>query len=259
MDPASIIGVSGVAAQLVTLLGKSIESLNNLQRRWKDADLHFLSLQTQLNTLRAALYAICQWMNLNGTDENYLLRIELDGSLQCCNVLATRIDSFLNEIESKSSVGSSSADLRRKIKLVFCGSSLDDVLKMIDRQTASMNLLLTACQWLVSPIGQYLLSNVDKDSNDTLQQKTFLQLPATQETFRVSKQDSESLYVLRGDGKSVGTTPVSIMSAVSSKLSLVFDFDRELFATKVYNTIHRKAAIAALRRDARALAARRQR
>lgn len=157
MDPASIIRVSGVAIQLIGLLGKSIQTLSDLQGRWKDADLLLLNLRTQLNTLRAALSAICQWMSLGETDESYLLRIELDGSLQCCQILANKVNLFLDNVQSSTKFRNSTLDLRKRFKLVFRGSSLDDVLQMIDRQTASMNLLLTACHWLAKPLSSEVL------------------------------------------------------------------------------------------------------
>ena len=251
MDPASILGVSGVAVQLVELLAKSIKTLSDLQGRWKDADLALLSLKTQLNTLRAALLAICQWVDRHGADENYLLRMELDGSLRCCRLLISKIDLFLNEVRTREKVGgrSSTLDLRKKIKVVFGGSSLDNVLHMIDRQTASMNLLLTACHWLVDtvlkkPLYQY----IDGDSHDTLQQKAFLEEPATQEAFQKSKQDTASLYV-HSDNDSTRVGTPSVFSTVSSKLSLVFEFDHELFATKVYGIVHRAAVVTSLRRN----------
>ena len=162
MDPASLIGVCGVAVQLVELLGKSIKTLSDLQGRWKDVDLALLSLKTQLNTLRAALLAICQWVDRHGADENYLLRMELDGSLRCCRLLINKIDLFLNEVRASVRMGgrSSTLELRKKIKVVFGGSSLDNVLNMIDRQTASMNLLLTACHWLVDAVAKKCCINI---------------------------------------------------------------------------------------------------
>ena len=162
MDPASLIGVCGVAVQLVELLGKSIKTLSDLQGRWKDVDLALLSLQTQLNTLRAALLAICQWVDRHGADENYLLRMELDGSLRCCRLLINKIDLFLNDVRASVRMGSRSStlELRKKIKVVFGGSSLDNVLNMIDRQTASMNLLLTACHWLVDAVAKKCCINI---------------------------------------------------------------------------------------------------
>ncbi|RYP24429.1 hypothetical protein DL767_008599 [Monosporascus sp. MG133] len=176
MDPAAIIGISGVAVQLVGLLGKSIRTLSDLRGRWNDADLLLFSLQTQLVTLRAALIVICQWMEANGADESYLLRIELDGSFQCCRMLLNKVDLFLSEIDSY-------------------------------------------------------------DFN----------IP----TLQRSKNDSESLYVLRGID-SFWTQAASVTSGISSKLSVVFEFDRELFTTKVYSIAHRSAVVAALRSRSRA-------
>ena len=77
--------------------------------------------------------------------------------------------------------------------------------------------------------------------------------PTTQQALQKSKQDSASLYVLR-DIESSRTKPISVLSGISSKLSLVFDFDQELFATKVCNVVHRASVVEAIRRNPRAKA-----
>lgn len=96
-----------------------------------------------------------------------------------------------------------------------------------------------------------LYQYIDGDSHDTLQQKAFLEEPATQEAFQKSKQDTASLHV-HSDNDSTKLGTPSVLSTVSSKLSVVFEFDHELFATKVYGIVHRAAVVTSLRRNHRA-------
>jgi len=57
-DPITIIKTIGAVANIVDLILKTIYSVRDMQGRWKEADLAFLSLASQLTALRAALIKI---------------------------------------------------------------------------------------------------------------------------------------------------------------------------------------------------------
>ena len=60
-DPITIIGTVGAVANIIELVSKTINSIRDLRGKWKEADLAFLSLASQLTTLRAALTKIQEW------------------------------------------------------------------------------------------------------------------------------------------------------------------------------------------------------
>jgi hypothetical protein len=80
MDPASLLGVAGVTINLVELLGKTIKLIGETCDRWRDADLFFISLRTQLGALKSALISIQSWLDANPGSVNYLLEMELDST-----------------------------------------------------------------------------------------------------------------------------------------------------------------------------------
>lgn len=94
-DPITIIGTVGALANIVDLVSKTIKSMRDLQGRWKQADLTFLSLAAQLTALRAALQKIQQWSvgELAG-DPDYQLIMDLDVSISCCRLLIGKFDEF---------------------------------------------------------------------------------------------------------------------------------------------------------------------
>lgn len=151
MDPASIIGISGFALQVAGSLGKTILALNGILDRWNGTELFAFSLRTQLGALRAALLAIHQIINTTADTTYYALQLEINASLTCCQMLLSKIDEFISDITLDVSDESSLAgriprlDFKGKAKVIFAGSTMEEVLRMVDRQTNSLNLLLTAC------------------------------------------------------------------------------------------------------------------
>ncbi|KAI5922432.1 hypothetical protein F4810DRAFT_264039 [Camillea tinctor] len=222
MDPVSIVGITGFAVNLVDLLGKTIKSVCDAYDKWRDADLFFLSLRAQLGALKTALISIKSWLTYNVEDVHYLLQIELGESMNCCQALISKIDEFMAEVNDDSS-GVNQLTLRGRAKITFSGASMEDVLKMVDRQTNSLNLLLTACH-----------------CNTLSAQKCVLETPEVRNALKRTKEDTASLYVLR-DSDSFWSRATSRITGVSSKLSLIFDFDQELFKSRVYTLVHREA------------------
>ncbi|EXJ67286.1 guanine nucleotide-binding protein subunit alpha, other [Cladophialophora psammophila CBS 110553] len=70
-DPISIIGTVGLVANIIDVVGKTNSTIRELRNDWKEADLTFLSLTTQLTALRAALIKIKEWMDSDLGDARY--------------------------------------------------------------------------------------------------------------------------------------------------------------------------------------------
>lgn len=72
-------------------------------------------------------------------------------AVKCCKILVSKIDKFVLEVHRASVLDQTASglnlNLKGKAKVVFAGASMEDVLRMMDRQTSSMILLLTACNW----------------------------------------------------------------------------------------------------------------
>ena len=142
MDPITIIGTAGAVANIVEVLGKTINSLHEFQKQWRDADFTLAVLISQLGALRAAITKIQQWVDIEFSDPHHQLTMDLDLTLTCCRTLVAMIDAQITGLQS-SSDGSLSAGSR--VKLVFGSGKIEDLQKIIDRQTSALTLLLTAC------------------------------------------------------------------------------------------------------------------
>lgn len=144
-DPISIIGTAGALANIIQLATQTITAIRELQSDWKDADLIFLSLTSQLSSLRLALTNIEEWVALK-TGAHYQLVMDLDDSIKCCNVLLTKLQELVGSLRQKQN---SALNFQSKIKLVFGKKSIDDIQNLLEHQTNALNLLLTACNWYV--------------------------------------------------------------------------------------------------------------
>ena len=150
-DPVTIIGTAGAAANVISVLTSAIDNSRKFCIEWRDADFIFLNLIAQLTALRAAVEKIQDWI-LSDTEAHHQLIMDLDLSLYCCQILIEKIDSKLSEF----SLNDLRLDRISKIKLLFGGKSMDNIQKMIERQTHALTLLLTACNWYrISPISDF--------------------------------------------------------------------------------------------------------
>jgi len=143
-DPLSCLGAAASVAGIIDILSRSIGMISQLSDHWKDADLLFASIKTQLQVLRSALAEVKSWAESVGAEEAYhQLTMDLDSVLSCCRSLASRINDHLLSLPR-----GSTGQLNKlgKLKLVLGGRNLDDIQKMIERQISTLTLLLTACR-----------------------------------------------------------------------------------------------------------------
>ena len=147
---AETIAVIGTAASILSLLetlGTVIASINKLRHKWKGADLIHHCLVSQLIALKAALQNIREWAD-DIADTDHQLVMDLDDSLVCCKRLISEIERGISKLhQTRYHV----LTLNSKMKIVFGNRSLDDLQKMIGRQTSALNLVLTAYSWYVTP------------------------------------------------------------------------------------------------------------
>lgn len=145
MDPISIIGTAGSIANIIDVVGKIINTIRELTDEYKEADLRFMTLVTQLTALRAAFKKIQEWMDSDLVGDPYhQLVMDLDISMSCCRLLAGKIEAMLIELREEEE---GKLDVSSKVKLVFSKRNLDGLQKFITQQTAALTLLLTACNW----------------------------------------------------------------------------------------------------------------
>ncbi|PVH95215.1 hypothetical protein DM02DRAFT_571625, partial [Periconia macrospinosa] len=208
-DPFTALGSAASVLSIIDILARAGKIVMDLRNQWTDADFTLLNLSSQMTALRVALSEINTWMENSADETHHQLVMDLETSLECCSLLATRIEAEIAELP-KLADGSLAAG--SKVRLILKSSGIVEIQNMLGRQTSALTLLLTAC-----------------NSNTLSDQQKLLEAPKMRKTIDSVQKDTASLIVNR-DASSLHTTQTDNLS----KLSMMFAFDGELFGSKVY-------------------------
>ncbi|KAF4993760.1 hypothetical protein FGRMN_6234 [Fusarium graminum] len=215
-DPLSIIGTAGAIANIVDVLTKTITTVCDMRQAWKIADLTVLTFENQLNLLKVALGQIQKWAT-SSKERGREIDMQVDSCVTCCRLLIGKIDSEMSQFERTIAGNLNTAS---KFSLFFKSNDMEQIQRMVDQQTQALTLLLSACT-----------ANAIEDQIKVLHQPKVIQ------AFQQMDQDTASLIAHRDSASIMTATSVN-----SSKWSIQFAFDRDLFITRVYDKWIRKIA-----------------
>jgi guanine nucleotide-binding protein G(i) subunit alpha len=133
-DPLTVLGAFASTVQIIDVLTKAASVLDTLRVQWQSSDIALLSLTSQLGALSAALGKI--------QETHHQLTMDLNTTLNCSRLLATKVH---NEISHLQRTPGGSLLTTAKARFLFKRSGIGELQNMIDRQTATLTLLLTAC------------------------------------------------------------------------------------------------------------------
>ncbi|KAF5611414.1 GNA-3 g alpha subunit GNA-3 [Fusarium subglutinans] len=218
-DPLSIIGTAGAIANIIDVLTKTISTVCDMRQAWKVADLAVFAFENQLNLLKLALFEIQKWTESRSSEQSHQLVMQVDSCVTCCRLLIGKIDSEVSQFQKTAAGG---LELGSRLSFLFKTKDMEQIQRMVDQQTHTLTLLLSAC-----------------NSNALEEQTRILQQPKIIQALEDMDRDTASLIVHRDSDSIITATSVS-----SSRWPVQFAFDRELFITKVYDKWIRKLATA---------------
>ncbi|PNP61292.1 hypothetical protein FNYG_13978 [Fusarium nygamai] len=218
-DPLSIIGTAGAIANIIDVLTKTITTVCDMRQAWKIADLSVFAFENQLNLLKFALFEIQKWTESRSSEQSHQLVMQVDSCVTCCRLLIGKIDGEVSQFQKNVA---RDLELGSKLSFLFKTKDMEQIQRMVDQQTHTLTLLLSAC-----------------NSNAFEEQTRILQQPKLVRALQDMDRDTASLIVHRDSDSIIIATSVS-----SSRWSVQFAFDRELFITKVYDKWIRKLATA---------------
>ncbi|PSN69686.1 G-alpha-domain-containing protein [Corynespora cassiicola Philippines] len=222
MDPITIFGTAAGAISVIDVLARCIVVLEDMNSQFKTANLALLSLATQLRALSAALVKIQAWTERHVEEIHHQLAMDLKDSVSCCQLLVSKVHSELNGLHT---ANGGPLSFTSRARYVFKKKGISELETMIDRQASTLTLLLTAC-----------------NSDSLTQQHEIISDSKFRKRIEVAKRDTASLQSLVDSASFL-----SRRSEGSSKLSLLFEFDDELFGTIPYKRMIRKAVKVSLR------------
>ncbi|KAH7248547.1 G-protein alpha subunit-domain-containing protein [Fusarium redolens] len=216
-DPLSVIGTAGAIANIIDVLTKTITTVSDMRQAWKVADLTVFAFENQLNLLKFALCEIQKWTESRSNEQSHQLVMQVDSCVTCSRLLIGKIDGEVSQFQ-KTTAGN--LEFGSKLSLLFKTKDMEQIQRMVDQQTHTLTLLLSAC-----------------NSNALEEETKILQQPKLVRALQDMDRDTASLIVHRDSDSIITATSIS-----SSRWSVQFAFDRELFITKVYDKWIRKLA-----------------
>ncbi|RYP57322.1 hypothetical protein DL769_009551 [Monosporascus sp. CRB-8-3] len=216
------IGTAGALANIIDVVAKTIATLNDLRNAWKEAELTLLCLESELGALKTALTRIQEWVDTDDVNLHHLFVMDLDKSMTCCRLLMSKIDGEMSKLQHHPD---DNLSFSSKARLAVGKKGIEELENLIQRQTSALTLLLTVC-----------------NCKTTSEQKMLLEKPKTRKVFRKIEHDTASMTIHRDKN--------SILSRYTdnfSKFSMVFDFDHELFISRVYDRVLRASLKGAVR------------
>lgn len=90
-------------------------------------------------------------------EPHHQLVMDLEASVTYCRMLVRRIDTEVEDLQRNIRIG---LDAQNKIKLLLKNGALEELQKIIDRQTSALTLL-TICNWSVEIFQAFLMQQID--------------------------------------------------------------------------------------------------
>ncbi|CAJ2505686.1 Uu.00g130800.m01.CDS01 [Anthostomella pinea] len=232
MDPASVIGLSSAILGIVTANTKSVKSLSDMRARYQITDLKVNLLIGHLSTLKAALNNVADLAcGSSAAATHKQLASDLSVFLKCCDELVFVLDERVSALQRNEANGLSNSS---KFNLLWHDPEMNEYFEMLNNQMNALNLLLTSLQ-----------------CRTIFEQHDLLQSDESRRIFSQVKDDTSSLLWLR-DSESSGTSR-SAWTQDLSAIKTIFDFDREVFTSKVYRMATRSNMVNAIWADARSI------
>ena len=230
MDPVSIVSLASAVLSIVGVIAKNINALSTLQAKYRNADLSVFLLIGQLSTLKAALGQISEWIKIEGItaqSEHLQLIADLQIALNGCQVLISILDDRVEQLANKE--GSDNLKVQGKIVFLWEEQELNVYVTHLNNQVNALTLLLSAIQ-----------------CRSMSQERTLLQSVESRHIIQRLRDDTSSLLWLRDSESILSRRTVSTCN--SKLLETVFDFDGEVFNSKVYQVALRSNMKQALSR-----------
>ncbi|KAI0443853.1 hypothetical protein F4803DRAFT_294885 [Xylaria telfairii] len=244
-DPLSIIGAAGTVANILEITCKVISKIKDFHDRWQDAEFDMLNIASQLVPFKNSLIWIQEWLMACGENDQYhQFTMDLDLTLKCCHRLVSKVESYTNEIVIDE-CGEISLETRAKLRIAKDTKTLEELQKMIDRQTNALSLLLEELQKMIDRQTNALSLLLTVCGCESVsEQHSLLSKSSSRKIFKGVQRDTTASLLVHYDNGSL----FSRVTDNLSKLSWVFDFDPEVLLSGPYERAFRSSLRNSLRR-----------
>ena len=153
MDPVTVIGIVSASVQIAQFIGSTIQGLNTLKGKFREADTTIRLLIGQLSTIKAAVFQIRDWADYNFDDspkEKRFLK-GLNDALDCCqaamDVLSAEVKDLMAGLQPHNGEGPKSLGITARARAVWNEDIMKTHQDRLYLQVHALQLLLLAGQW----------------------------------------------------------------------------------------------------------------
>ncbi|KAI0424573.1 G-protein alpha subunit-domain-containing protein [Xylaria sp. FL1042] len=216
MDPVTIVQIVGTAVSLGDVVIKCIVGLRSFKNRYHDAPLVVSTIIGQLYMVQSALDQLAIWNKPEHARDPRFRQLawQIDNALDCFSLLVTTLERRLKDVESMTTT--------QRLTFLWGEKETSDFSILLDRQVNALNLLLQAVQ-----------------CNTLAQQQDLLLRKESQSILQQAKDCSSSIIGLEDSA--------SFISENTAGISLMFDFDDVILASKIYQQAGRSHLRQAIR------------
>jgi hypothetical protein len=146
MDPVSILGLVSSLITIADVIKSSLTRLRSLQSNYQNSSLAVSLLIGQLNTLKAALDQITEWVSSSffNIPKHQQLISDINTSVESCKVLLSFLGQRIGQLTWNDE---DTLDVKGRIVFMWEKLGLDEFTNHLNNQTNALNLLLTALSW----------------------------------------------------------------------------------------------------------------
>lgn len=148
MDPVSAYGVFAGVVQVLQAIGATVQGLNQLYGKFRDADLTIHSLVQELNCIESALASLGEWTRINSTNapktEEYheSLAIAMKGCWVIMDVVSRDVSELVRSTQIDGLTG-----FCARLRVVWNEGIMKGHQEKLHAQVNALQLLLQVCQW----------------------------------------------------------------------------------------------------------------
>ncbi|KAF1956151.1 hypothetical protein CC80DRAFT_548450 [Byssothecium circinans] len=221
MDPVTIFQIVSAAASMSDMVLRCITRLSSLKAKYHDAPIHISAMIGQLYMVQAALDQLSVWnrAEYSGDARYRQLASQIGNSLDCFGLLVLALQKQLDRFESSGLVDMAA---RGRVRFLWSEKEMGEYSVLLDRQVNALSLLLQAVQ-----------------CQTWTQQQSYMCREESRSVLALAKDCSSSILGL--------DDTLSFVTETTTDISVMFDFDNVILASRIYQQAERSHLRQAIR------------
>lgn len=137
-----VIGAVGAIVGITDVATRSISTLAEVRKRYKQANMTVELLSGQLVAINTALNQIHHLIEESlQDDQHYQLVMNMDIAINSCNLLIRVLDEHISKLEYDED---EKMTFESRVKVILESKGTEECLTRLDRQMTALNLIITA-------------------------------------------------------------------------------------------------------------------